>query len=201
LKENEENIRWIISEFDATLLPVATKPEWNITGSLLPGFTQPVYRFIPGISKGEGLFMAVLKKRGECPDPAPLLSSHREKKVPLPLPLKGMEKGRQPQEGRSISAGLPPKGRKNVVAPLAVSGDAGETVVSLSYSKAMDYLRGEALVLPPDAPRGLIEVSFMGFPLGMVKNIGNRANNLYPKTWRIKTTHIPNNYEAILRPA
>jgi len=32
-----------------------------------------------------------------------------------------------------------------------------------------------------------------------MKNIGSRANNLYPKAWRIKTTHIPNEYEAILR--
>jgi len=33
----------------------------------------------------------------------------------------------------------------------------------------------------------------------MVKNIGQRANNLYPKEWRIKSTHIPEEYEAILR--
>ena len=40
----------------------------------------------------------------------------------------------------------------------------------------------------------------MGQTLGQVKNIGNRANNLYPKPWRIKTTHIPNEYEPILKP-
>ena len=65
----------------------------------------------------------------------------------------------------------------------------------------MAYLRGEALTLPPDTPRGPVEVSFMDHPLGPVKNIGARANNLYPKEWRIKTTHIPNEYEAILKPA
>ena len=63
----------------------------------------------------------------------------------------------------------------------------------------MAYLRGEALVLPEDTPRGIVEVTFMGYPLGQMKNIGSRANNLYPKAWRIKTTHIPNEYEAILR--
>jgi hypothetical protein len=31
-----------------------------------------------------------------------------------------------------------------------------------------------------------------------VKNIGNRANNLYPKEWRIKSTHIPD-YPDILK--
>jgi hypothetical protein len=31
-----------------------------------------------------------------------------------------------------------------------------------------------------------------------VKNIGNRANNLYPKPWRIKTTHLPTEPVEIL---
>ena len=63
-KENEENIRWILNEYDAEVLKVEIKPEWNITGSLLEGFHEPVYRFIPGISRGEGLFLCVLHKKG-----------------------------------------------------------------------------------------------------------------------------------------
>ena len=63
-KENEENIRWILNEYDAEVLKVEIKPEWNITGSLLEGFQEPVYRFIPGISRSEGLFVCVLRKRG-----------------------------------------------------------------------------------------------------------------------------------------
>jgi len=72
--------------------------------------------------------------------------------------------------------------------------------VDLSYPDALAYLRHEALVLPPDTPRGMVEVCFMGHPLGLVKNIGNRANNLYPKEWRIKTTHVPQDYEPVLQP-
>ena len=68
----------------------------------------------------------------------------------------------------------------------------------LTYPQALAYLRGEALVLPPDTPRGLVTVTFMGHPLGQVKNIGTRANNLYPKEWRIKTTHVPTDYEPVL---
>ena len=37
----------------------------------------------------------------------------------------------------------------------------------------------------------------MGQPLGQVKNIGTRANNLYPKEWRIKSTHVPETYTPI----
>ena len=39
----------------------------------------------------------------------------------------------------------------------------------------------------------------MGHPLGQAKNIGTRANNLYPKEWRIRTTHTHNEYEPILK--
>ena len=60
--EDEENVRWIAEEYGAELLPVSTKTEWNITGSLLDD--MPVYRFIPGKTRGEGLFLAAMRKPG-----------------------------------------------------------------------------------------------------------------------------------------
>ena len=163
-KENEENIRWMLSEFDAEVLPIETKPEWNITGSLLEGFAEPVYRFIPGISRGEGLFMCVLRKRGKR------LEARGKRDCPRDL---------HPLKAETLYDNLPQ--------------------VELSYQEAIKFLRGEALVLSPDTPRGIVDVTFMGKALGQVKNIGSRANNLYPKPWRIKTTHIPKDYETILR--
>ena len=68
----------------------------------------------------------------------------------------------------------------------------------MNYQEALKFLRGEALVLPPDTPRGIVAVCFDGHPLGTMKNIGSRANNLYPKEWRIKTTHVPDTYTPIL---
>jgi 16S rRNA C967 or C1407 C5-methylase (RsmB/RsmF family) len=170
-KENEENIRWILSEFDdAEVLPIETKPEWNITGSLLEGFTEPVYRFIPGISQSEGLFLCALRKanHGDCP--------RCEKRSGL---QGDCPRDLHPLKAETIEGNLPQ--------------------ADLSYPDAMKFLRGEALVLPADTPRGIVEVCFMGHALGQVKNIGSRANNLYPKPWRIKTTHTPTDYEAILR--
>ena len=170
-KENEENIRWILSEFDdAEVLPIETKPEWNITGSLLEGFTEPVYRFIPGISQSEGFFLCALRKanHGDCP--------RCEKRSGL---QGDCPRDLHPLKAETIEGNLPQ--------------------ADLSYPDAMKFLRGEALVLPADTPRGIVEVCFMGHALGQVKNIGSRANNLYPKPWRIKTTHIPTDYEAILR--
>ena len=198
LKENEENVRWILETYDAEALTIPTEPSWNITGSLLPGFDVPIYRFIPGITRSEGLFMCVLRKFGGK-------SEERGGKTLLPQmsglnvisspPKLGGARGGLNQRQTNPSF-LRPSGSKRPSAerrpPLTPPDSGGETLrVDLSYQDALKYLRGEALVLPPDAPRGTITVTYKGFPLGPVKNIGNRANNLYPKPWRIKTTHLP----------
>ena len=64
-KENEENVAWLMEHHDAIPLEIETESKWGITGSLVADFNVPVYRFIPGISEGEGLFMAVMRKSGE----------------------------------------------------------------------------------------------------------------------------------------
>lgn len=58
--------------------------------------------------------------------------------------------------------------------------------VPLSRSTALHYLHGDAIRLPDGAPRGIVTVTYCGLPLGQAKNIGTRANNLYPKEWRIR---------------
>ena len=166
IKENEENVRWILDTYDAEPVTIPTDPSWNITGSLLPGFDAPVYRFIPGITRSEGLFMCVLKKRGEW----------RE--------VRGKRNDWRQIKGLSILSPL-----TSHLSPLKID---------LSYQDALKYLRGEALVLPPDTPRGIITVTYLDIPLGPVKNIGPRANNLYPKPWRIKSTHLPTEPVEIL---
>ena len=161
IKENEENVRWIIDTYDAEPIMIPTEPEWNITGSLLEGFDVPVYRFIPGITRSEGLFICALVKRGV----------------------------------RSVECGVRNVLRQNqhlkVISLLNPHSTLHETKVDLPYQDALRYLRGEALILPPDTPRGIVTVTYKGVSIGPVKNIGNRANNLYPKPWRIKTTHLP----------
>ena len=177
-KENEENIRWMLEEFDdAEVIPVDVNPDWHITGSLLPGFDEPVYRFIPGITRGEGLFLCVIRKE------------MRNEKLEMRNRNEKWLNDRQQTKGKRDSL--------TILSPL--TSQHAPFQVELSYPEAISYLRGEALVLPDGTPRGEVTVCFQGHPLGTVKNIGNRANNLYPKPWRIKTTHILTDYEAILR--
>lgn len=61
----------------------------------------------------------------------------------------------------------------------------------LTYEQAVAYLRAEAVALPADAERGFVIVTYQGMPLGFVKNIGHRANNMYPQEWRIRSGYTP----------
>ena len=163
LKENEENVRWILENFDAEALDIPTDPSWNITGSLLEGFTAPVYRFIPGITRSEGLFVCAIRKRGGRNE-----DTLTKEKLEKTRCLKVLDPSNL----------LPPS---SILLPR----------INIDYPEALKYLRGEALVLPADTPRGIVNITYKGIVLGPAKNIGNRANNLYPKAWRIKTTHLP----------
>ena len=196
IKENEENVRWIMETYDAEPVAIPTDPSWNITGSLLPGFDAPVYRFIPGITRSEGLFLCVLRKRGVRKVlPQKVLPQKSGLNVISSPPKLGGARGGLNQR-QTIPSFLRPSSSKRPSAehrpPLTPPDSGGETPrVDLSYQDALRYLRGEALVLPPDTPRGIVTVTYRSVPLGPAKNIGSLANNLYPKPWRIKTSHLP----------
>ena len=190
--EDEENIAWILKEYDAELLSVPTEEAWNITGSLIDnplkdGRDFPVYRFIPGKTRGEGIFMAIIRKRGEnvalnSKTTIDIDKAITEARKRLRILSHGVKEGMQ-------------KG-KNVIPDhtLALSFSADKSAypnVEVDYQTAIAYLRHEAIVLSSDAPRGIVLLTYKGYPIGFAKNLGNRANNLYPQEWRIKSTHIP----------
>lgn len=56
----------------------------------------------------------------------------------------------------------------------------------LTEQQAIAYLRTESITLSPSTPTGYVLLKYKGLPLGFAKNIGNRANNLYPSEWRIR---------------
>ena len=190
--EDEENIAWILKEYDAELLSVPTEEAWNITRSLIDnplkdGRDFPVYRFIPGKTRGEGIFMAIIRKRGEnvalnSKTTIDIDKAITEARKRLRILSHGVKEGMQ-------------KG-KNVIPDhtLALSFSADKSAypnVEVDYQTAIAYLRHEAIVLSSDAPRGIVLLTYKGYPIGFAKNLGNRANNLYPQEWRIKSTHIP----------
>uniref|UniRef100_A0AB33JA14 rRNA cytosine-C5-methyltransferase n=1 Tax=Prevotella sp. GTC17260 TaxID=3236796 RepID=A0AB33JA14_9BACT len=217
-REDEENVNTIIAELGAEILPVAIEDGWNITGSLLD--ERPVYRFIPGKTRSEGLFMAVLRKPGEAEETGKKLQKAPRKSDAV----KGMEHWLQGDftflENKGLIRAIPTvwygvyamavKALKVIHAGVAIGTQKGRDIIpdqSLALSialredaflrieidefTALAYLRKEAIMLPAEAPRGFVLLTYQQLPLGFVKNIGNRANNLYPQEWRIKSSHIP----------
>ena len=187
--ENEENVAWILNEYDAQLLEVPTEKTWNITGSLINNPLGedkpfPVYRFIPGFTQGEGLFMAIIKKGGTSinlePNAEKLVAEANKKlKIMVHGVKQGIIKGKKIIPDHSLA--------------LAINGDRSSYPnVEIDYETAIKYLRHEAIMLSAVAPKGIVTLTYRGHAIGFANNLGNRANNLYPQEWRIKSSHIPN---------
>lgn len=215
-EENEDCVEWIAETLGAEVLQVETTAEWGITGSLT---TQglPVYRFIPGSTKGEGLFMAVLRKEGDAALQQPRLprlkvadnklkrevESWLKEPVAFDVVMQGdvivaMLKQHTAammalcQKLRVLHCALPLAEVKNgkllPTHALAMSVELDSSAfrrVEVDREKALSYLHREALSFS-DEPVGYLLLTYSGAPLGFVKNIGNRANNLYPAEWRIR---------------
>ena len=67
---------------------------------------------------------------------------------------------------------------------IALSDDSFP-MVEVDKQTALSFLHRDAIVLA-DAPKGFVLVSYEGVPLGFVKNLGNRCNNLHPQGRRIR---------------
>lgn len=64
-EENEDLVAWACDSLGAELVEIPTDPAWNIAGDTT-GRNLPVYHFFPHRTEGEGLFLALLrKKKGE----------------------------------------------------------------------------------------------------------------------------------------
>lgn len=187
IKENEENVFWMVKEFGAEVLHVDVPVEWNVTGNLFNG-AFPVYRFLPHKTKGEGFFLAVIRKgegnaRRRSGDREAILRKHlRVIKPPGVEP--GMWKGKDiiPSHAQAMSLTLQ---------------SGSYPACELTYEQAIAYLRKEALVLDASVPRGYVLVTYRSIPLGFVKNICNRANNLYPQDWRIRSGYLPDEIRVL----
>ncbi len=216
LDENERIVRRMIDELGAEPLEIAALERHEIIGAIGDNF--PCYRFLPGRVRGEGQFIALLRKPGDGDvakiKPAKNRSTTRADH--LPADVRGLLEGNWEYmvDGEIIRALRPEhvdladavarkwyavsrgmelgsvKGRDFIPAqPLAMARslrDGALPTAEVDLSTAIEYLRRNAVTV--EAPRGIVLLTYGGKPLGFIKNLGNRANNLYPSPWRILST-------------
>ena len=124
------------------------------------GFCIMERHFLPGRDRGEGFYVAAIRKAGKYEKSSREGLQDAAKKVRRTLKML-FDSANAPQ----------PEGPR----------------IELSYAEALQYLRREALRV--EAPRGPVTLCYRGLVLGPGKGVGSRINNLYPETWRIRTTY------------
>lgn len=229
--ENEENIDWICRTLGARTMPLCL----DAYPAISRGIDTPrdCYRFIPGRTRGEGLFMCALVKDGEPSADRPgrakkARTKGGDRKTQTPgIPTSWTDGEYETyaagdtlsllpaalaDDMRSIASALDclsvgveaatVKGRDLIPSQaLALSSALAPDAfprADVDYATALAYLRREAVTLPDGAPRGIILLTYAGRPLGFVKNLGTRANNLYPSPWRIISPTTPSAPPQIL---
>jgi len=210
-EEDEENVKWIMEELGAELLPVKTDDSWNVTDSGVG------YRFFPHKTKGEGFFLSVLMKTKE--ESAFRIKSGKNDKMQKNQVVNSLKDWILGDDYKQIvcseAVSVIPSGYSDLISVLEKELKVMQSGVRLGYIKGKDilpdillalswiinrqmfhienltheqaiaYLRRDNLYFP-EAPQGWILLQFQGQLLGWAKNLGNRVNNTYPQEWRIR---------------
>ncbi|MBO4730558.1 MAG: rRNA cytosine-C5-methyltransferase [Bacteroidaceae bacterium] len=196
-RENEENVQHFCDTLGAELVEIPVAEDWHITGSLLSNFNGPVYRFMPHKTRGEGFFLALMRKNMGARVVSTKVREANMQHFEIGNTVYAVDAAHAPVV-RQLTKVLYPlymgvalyekKGNKQIphhaLAMSRMHAKDAYPTVALGLDDALRYLRHEALRI--DAPRGYVLVSYDGLPLGFVNNVGNHANNLYPAEWRIR---------------
>lgn len=211
-EENEENVAFFCREFGFESVEIDIPGGCGIDHGI--NTPHSCLRFIPGRVEGEGLFVALLRKTDNNQRPfanksqRPKVAENKHLKSLIegdftfiaepdgsvnafPTAHVGtLEAVRKLTKivFYGIELGVA-KGKDFIPAHALAMSSALRTgifaEVDIDHDEAIKYLQRETLVLPDDTPRGIVLLHFEGCPLGFVKNLGNRANNLYPQQFRI----------------
>jgi len=207
--ENEDNVSWLLGELDAELIPVDTT-------HFTPGRAGIGLYALPDRVDTEGFFLAVIRKKGEAGPRRLKLKKTAEvtrvkDKTPFQeladlthcevlqwndytfaLPEAFAEEAIFLQHHlRTIKLGteLGETGRKGLIPHEALSLcpqllQASIPRIPLTLEQALSYLHGDTFAI--DGQHGFSLMTYENEPLGWIKHLGNRFNNLYPKEWRIR---------------
>jgi NOL1/NOP2/fmu family ribosome biogenesis protein len=221
--ENEEMVDYIVNSLGGESVDMNLDVDNGIDTP------HHCYRFMPHHVDGEGLFVAVIRKTSEAnarrykPEKVKLQAPPREAQSWIsgeftvrvnadssvnayPTDIKAEVEqllGTLDVVSYSVEIGTI-KGKDLIPAQgLALStalNDSTFPAIDVDYATAISYLRREAISLPEGTPRGYVLLRYNAHSLGFVKNLGNRANNLYPQNWRILSQFTPDVPPRVIEP-
>ena len=222
--ENERNVEWLINEFDAEYLPLNPDDSWGVTVTdfgcrFLPHKVRGEGFFISVVRKKSECPTLNIKSIKQLPLSCKnalewVNNPDRFKTIVANDVVYAVDKNYYPlvtnmMSGnfKFLSFGVPVAtvitGKAASLIPhhaLALSEELKRDafpVVNVDYKTALAFLRREAIVLQ-GVEKGYVCVAFNNVPLGFVKNVGNRCNNLYPDYWRIRMNVTDTEYKRII---
>lgn len=199
--ENDDNVKWIAAELGAEVLPLNMEYSGPIR-------TECGWSLVPGFVKGEGQFVAALrktaatgsiriKKNAVRPDAKNVwldadVAIIRKGELLCALPQALIADAPVLERLHPLRSGIAVgevKGKDFIPhADLALARCLSQNAFArydASLETALSFLKKEA-IMAPDAPKGILLITYNGLPLGFVKNLGNRCNNLLPAGRRIR---------------
>ena len=210
--ENDGNVRWTADELgaeplfrDDVLVPGNGVIKTELGYSLVPGHVEGEGQYCSALRKKSDVEWREIKARGMRPSKASAVP--KGLKVPVDRDVTVRMKGEtvtavpavisadlavlEPQLhviAAGCAVGVMKAGTLVPDADLALSimldKDAYPSA-EVEQKTALAYLHRDAIMLP-DSPKGFVLVRYEGLPLGFVKNLGNRCNNLHPQSRRIR---------------
>lgn len=166
--ENDDNLGWAATELGGEIL--APEGEFGLRT------TRHGHLLVPGEVPGEGQWAGALIKTGGLPGVSSSLQSSLAALGRLKPLRAGVRRGEL-------------KGKDFVPDPdwaLSLGFDRNEyPEAAVDKLTALHFLHRDTISLP-DAPLGYNVITYRGLPLGFVKNLGSRCNNLHPQARRIR---------------
>ena len=190
--ENDAMMEWAATELGGEV--------YEYDYSSLPGVipTRTGGLLVPGFVKGEGQFVSALVKTTGTDGyrlsgkPAAAVGERRKGDLLIHIPESILREVTALEALRPIQAGAAKgelKGRDLVPSAdwaLSIALPEGSyPVADLDRETALKFLHRDSIFLK-EAPKGFVLVRFEGHPLGFVKNLGTRCNNLHPQNRKIK---------------
>lgn len=211
-EENEEQLNYLMRKGALKVLPLQLDPDWGIRSE-----REGVYRFAPNHTESEGLtIFAIHKKEGHTGQKS-IRKSTQKGKIPeflqhcfqgeentlyqhneewYYLSQSGQELLSQLNNLKILSGGVclgELKGKDFipdiawVLSPL-IQHRLPFPKYEIDSPTALKYLKRETITM--DGEKGIYIITYRGIPLGLVKHLGNRTNNLYPKELMIRNSNL-----------